>query len=126
MGFFNDDPFEDIVREFFQESRQRTTSSGDLLKSEREERVVDYIEDGKKVYFVFEIFGYSKEDIKVNVGKGFVEVEANKKNFEGVQDYFVSKLGKKFHVRKTVPGMRVKNYDWTFKNGILEVEIEIK
>ena len=129
MGFFDDDndPFESIVREFFQESRPaRTTSSKDFLKGEKEERTIDYIEEDKKVYFVFEIYGYSKSDIKVEVGKGFIEVEARKKNFDGVQDYLIPKLEKGIKIKKNLPGLKVKSYEWTFNNGILEVEIETK
>ena len=86
MGFFDEDdndPFESIVREFFEGTKpSRTSSSRDLIKSEKEERIIDYIEEGNKVYFVLELFGYSKKDIKVDVGKGFVEVEAKKKDMD--------------------------------------------
>ena len=47
MGFFDDDPFENIVREFLGEARPRTSSSRDFIKSEKEERAVDYIEEGE-------------------------------------------------------------------------------
>ena len=129
MGFFDDDndPFESIVKEFFQGTRPaRTTSSRDFLKSEKEERVIDYIEEGKTIHFVFELFGYNKEDIKVEAGKGFVEVEAKKKNMEKVQDYLVNKLSRGMKIKKEVPGLKVKKYKWTFKNGVLEVEVEKK
>lgn len=125
MGFFDDDPFESIVREFFQEARPRT-SSGNMVQGESEERKVDYIDEGNRIYFVFELYGYSKEDIKVNVGKGFVEVEAKKKNFEGIQDYIARKLEKGVKIKKEVPGLKAKDSHWTFNNGILEVEIEEK
>jgi len=129
MGFFDDDndPFESIVREFFQGTGPaRTTSSRNFLKSEKEERVIDYIEEGKTIYFVFELFGYNKEDIKVEVGKDFVKVEAKKKNMEKVQDYLVNKLSKGMKIKKEVPGLKVKKHNWTFKNGVLEVEVEKK
>ncbi len=129
MGFFDEDndPFESIVREFFQEARPgRTTSSRDLIKSEREERVIDYIEEENTTYFVFELFGYSKEDLKVEAGKGFVQVFAKRKNFENIQDYLVPKLKKGMEIKKEIPGLKVKKFEWTFNNGILEVKIEKK
>lgn len=129
MGFFDEDndPFESIVREFFQEARPgRTTSSRDLIKSEREERVIDYIEEENTTYFVFELFGYSKEDLKVEAGKGFVQVFARRKNFENVQDYLIPKLKKGMEIKKEIPELKVKKFEWTFNNGILEVKIEKK
>ncbi|MCR4327443.1 MAG: Hsp20/alpha crystallin family protein [Nanoarchaeota archaeon] len=126
MGFFDEDPFEDIVREFFQENRSRTSSSRNSVKSEKEERIIDYIEEDKNVYFVFEIYGYSKDDLKVEVGRDFVEVKANIKDTEGIQDYLIPKLKKGVVLKKEVPGLKIKKYDWTFNNGILEVRIETK
>lgn len=128
MGFFDDDndPFESIVREFFQGAKPRTSSSRNFLSSEKEERVIDYIEEGNIAYFVFELYGYNKEDIKVEVGKGFVEVNVKKKNLDNVQDYLINKLSKGTTIRKEVPGLKVKKYEWTFNNGILEVKVEKK
>ncbi|MBS3084527.1 Hsp20/alpha crystallin family protein [Candidatus Pacearchaeota archaeon] len=126
MGFFDDDPFESIVREFFGEAKPKTSSSRGLIKNEREERYVDYIEEDRKIYFIFEIYGYSKKDISVNIGKEFVEVEAKKKDFENVQHYLISKLKKGIKIKKEISGLKTKNSEWTFNNGILEVEIEKK
>lgn len=126
MGFFDDDPFDSILKEFFQESRPRTASSRNVVKSEREERIIDYIEEDGKVYFVFELYGYSKKDIKIDTGKGFIEVEARRKNSEGVQPYLRAKLEKGIKIRKDIPGLKIKKYDWTFNNGILEVAAEEK
>ncbi len=126
MGFFDDDPFDSIIKEFFQESKPRTSSSRDVVKSEREERAIDYIEEDDKVYFVFEIYGYSKKDISVEAGKGFVEVNAKKKNLDGVQSYLAGKLEKGIKIRKNIPNLKIKRYSWTFNNGILEVEVETK
>ncbi|PJE81801.1 hypothetical protein COU58_00545 [Candidatus Pacearchaeota archaeon CG10_big_fil_rev_8_21_14_0_10_32_42] len=126
MNFFGDDPFEEIVRELFHETKPRTSSSRNLFPSEKEERILDFIEEGKNAYFIFEIYGYSKQDIKVNVGKGFVEIEVKRKNFEGIQNYLIPKLRKGIFIRKEVPNLKIKKYDWTFNNGVLEVQIETK
>ena len=42
MNFFNDDPFEDIVKEFFS-PRQRGNTE-EVIKGEEEERTIDFIE----------------------------------------------------------------------------------
>jgi len=129
MGFFDeeDNSFENIVREFFEETRPgRTSSSRDFLKSEKEERFIDYIEEENFAYFVFELFGYSKEDIKVEIENGFVELIAKRKNLENVQDYLIPKLSKGMKIRKKITGLKIKKYGWTFKNGILEVKVETK
>ncbi len=121
---FGDDFFEEIEKAFFGENvKQKTSSYGDVVEGEREERIIDYIEEENKIYFVFELFGYLKEDIKVNVGKNFVQVEAKKKNLSSTRDYLVSKLSKGIFIRKEIPKFKFKKFDWTFNNGILEVTI---
>jgi HSP20 family molecular chaperone IbpA len=128
MGFFgDDDPFDSIIKEFFQETTgPRTSSSRDVVKSEREERMVDYIEEDDKAYFVFELYGYSKKDISINISKGSIEIVAKKKELNGVQSYLAGKLEKGIRIRKNLPNIKIKKYDWTFNNGILEIEAQIK
>jgi len=124
---FGDDFFEEIEKAFFGENvRPRTSSYGDMIKGEREERTIDYIEEGDKVYFVFELFGYSKKDIKVDIGKNFVQVEAKKKNLGSTRDYLIDKLSKGVFIRKEIPKFKFKKFNWTFNNGILEVVINKK
>lgn len=129
MSFFDDesDPFDDIVREFFGERKPRTRSAGNVVRGEKEERIVDYIEEKDYVYFVFEIPGYSKEDIEVELNDNILEVNASKKKLENVQDYLTSKLKKGAYFKKTIPEkIKVKNFEWTFNNGILEVKLKRK
>jgi len=126
--FGDDDFFDEIERAFFgQPSKIRRTSSGNVLQGEREERVIDYIEEENNVYFVFELAGYLIEDIDVVVRGKELEISANKKNFENVQDYLSNKLSKGVYFRKTLPDkVKSKKFDWTFKNGILEVKFKKK
>ena len=53
MGFFDEDPFEDILREFFGDSPVRRRHREAVIKGEREDRVIDFIEDNGWVYPVF-------------------------------------------------------------------------
>jgi len=122
MGFFDDDPFDEIMKEFLGGTSSRRNSARNVLSGEREERIIDYVEEEDKVYFVFEILGYEKEDISVEVSGDRLKVRAIKKNAEGVQPYLVSKLDKGVYFEKTIPkGIKHKKFNWTFYNGILEV-----
>jgi len=122
MGFFDDDPFDEIMREFLGGSTSRRSSVRKVISGEKEERIIDYIEEDDKVYFVFEILGYEKEDISVEVSGDRLKVRAIKKNAEGVQPYLVDKLDKGVYFEKTIPkGIKHKKFNWTFYNGILEV-----
>lgn len=125
---FGDDFFDEIEKAFFsQPGVARRTSAGNVLQGEREERVIDYIEEDKNIYFVFELAGYSEEDIDVVVNGKELEISASKRNFENVQDYLSSKLSKGIYFRKTIPDkVKAKKFDWTFKNGILEVKFKRK
>lgn len=126
--FGDDDFFDEIERAFFgQPGRVRRKSAGNVLQGEREERVIDYIEEEDYVYFVFELAGYSEEDISVSVKGKELEISASKKDFENVQDYLSSKLSKGIYFVKTIPGgVKSKKFDWTFRNGILEVKFKRK
>ena len=126
--FGDDSFFDEIERAFFgQPSRARRTSAGNVLQGEKEERLIDYIEEGKEVFFVFELPGYSKGDISVNVKGKELEVSAVKKNVENVQDYLSNKLRKGIYFTKIIPsGVKVKKFDWTFNNGVLEVKFSRK
>ena len=126
MSFFDDDPFENIVREFFGE-RAQTASHRGVIDSEKEERIIDFIEEDKNVYFVFELFGYSKEDINVEVTKKEIKVLAKKKKMDEIQDYLKNKLAKELSFQKNLPNfIKSKDYGITFKNGVLEVKFKKK
>jgi len=126
MDFFNDDPFESIVREFFGENSHKSQRRN-FIAGEDEERTIDFVESNKKVFIVFELPGYSKEDIDLIVSKGVIEINARKKNFENMQGYLSQKLGHGVRFKKTLPKfVNIKKFKSTFKNGILEVVFEKK
>lgn len=122
MSFFDEDPFEEIMREFFGERKPRTSSARGVVRGESEERVIDYIEEEDYVYFVFELNGYLKKDIVVEINKGELLVKSKQKNLGGVQSYLSERLNKGVYFKKSIPkNVNVKKFDWTFQNGILEV-----
>ena len=126
MDFFDDDPFESIVREFF--GRGETETSGNrFIRGEDEERTIDFIKTRDKIFLIFEIPGYSKEDIEVNVKKGEIEIRAKRKDLGKIQGYLSQKLGKGVYFRRTLPKYaNEKKLNFTFRNGILEVAFERK
>ncbi len=125
MNFFNDDPFEDIVKEFF--SPRQRENSGEIIKGEEEERTIDFIETKNNVFLVFEIPGYSKEDITLNVKKTEAEIIVKKNNLENIQSYLSQKLMHGVYFKKHLPNfINHKKFNWTFNNGVLEIAFEKK
>ncbi len=123
MSIFNDDPFDDIVREFFggrpgTRSRRRST----VIQGEDDERTSDYIEGEGYVYFIFELPGYSKEDVDVTVRNGELVVAAQKKDLSKSQEYLKQKLTRGLAIKRTLPKeVKAKKFNFTMHNGILEV-----
>ena len=125
--FGDEDFFGEIEKAFFGQQKPRRPSAGNVLQGEREERIIDYIAEDKNVYFVFELPGFSKEDVEVSVKGKELEISAVKKNMENVQDYLSSKLNKGIYFRKIIPsGVKAKKFDWIFNNGVLEVKFNRK
>jgi HSP20 family molecular chaperone IbpA len=128
MSIFNDDPFEDIVRRFFgHNSLTEERNRKSVIEGEEEDRVIDFIESDDKVYLVFELPGYSKGDIIVVIKGKELEIRAQKKNGEKMQDYLMQKLHKGIFVKKNLPDfVNPKKFSHTMKNGILEVIFDRK
>jgi len=129
MDFLSDDPFEEIVREFFggngrPKARQRRES---IIGNEDEERVMDFMEDEDNLYLIFEIAGYNEEDVSINIKGRILEIIAEKKDVEGIREYLARKLSTGLRYKKTLQDfINIKNYTHTFKNGILEIKFEKK
>ncbi len=122
MGFFDDDPFEDIVREFFGGNSVPNKRSNTIISGEKEERVIDFIEDENYVYLIFEFPGYEEGDIFVSVKGRELQVKAKKHSLEKIQSYFSEKLNQGISVQKTLPRfINPKKFKYTIKNGVLEI-----
>lgn len=123
MGFFQDDPFEDIVREFFGEAPARRGKRREqFIKGEDEDRSIDFVEDDKKIYLVFELPGYEEKDISIAVEGNGLEISAQKSNGEQIRDYLHQKLRNGMSIKKDLPNIvKGKKFSHTIRNGILEV-----
>ena len=122
MGFFDEDPFEDIMREFFGDRERKGRSSNGFIEGEREERVIDVVEDRSKVYLIFELPGYEKKDLLIAVKGKILEINAAKESMEKVKSYLAKKLGSGITIRKNLPqSVNPKKFSYTINNGILEI-----
>lgn len=133
MGFFDEnDPFEDIVREFFggtsppsRGSRRRVSKDSDVISGEEDERTIDFIESKDNFFVVFELGGYDKSDVKLEMKGNKLIVTAHKKPTEKTQDYLSEKLSAGISITKILPDyIKSKNYNHTFVNGVLEVSFK--
>lgn len=129
MSFFDDDPFDSIIDEFFgrrghgREGRRKEA----FIRGEDEERVIDFIEDGDKIYLIFELAGYNEKDVVVVVNGKSIEITAQKKNLDKVRDYLAEKLSKGIHYKRNLPEfVNPKKFSQSLKNGILEIVFEKK
>ena len=126
MGFFDDDGFEDIVREFFGEGRTNNYSKRKnretIIRGEEDERDIDFVEDKDRFYIIFELPGYTEKDIIVLVQGSVLEIRAKKKNGEEMQDYLSQKLQRGEIIRKEIPKfIKTKKFSYNMRNGVLEV-----
>jgi HSP20 family molecular chaperone IbpA len=124
MGFFDDDSFEDVVNQLFGSGMgSNNQRRNNIIESEEDERMIDFVDLEKEAYLIFELPGYKKEDVKVVVSKEEIEVIAKRKVSESIPDYLASKLKSGIQLKKILPkDIRKKNYDTNFNNGILEVK----
>lgn len=122
MSFFDDDPFEDIMNNFFgQNSNYRQRNNG-VISGEQDERMIDFIETDKDSFLVFELPGYSKEDVNVEISKNEIRVTAKRKVGESVADYLAQKLSRGIELVKPLPkSLGKKKHELNFSNGVLEL-----
>ncbi len=125
MTFFEDnDQFENIVREFFggRTSRIRRDNYEEIIESEKEERVIDFIQDENYIYLIFELPGYDEKDISISIKGRELEIIAKKRKMGEVQNYLIQKLNEGLFIKKSLPNfIKTKNFKHTIKNGILEI-----
>lgn len=126
MGFFNEDPFEDIVREFFGGSPGRVSKSQkEVVSGEDEERNIDYVETPDRIFLVFELPGYVERDVSVEVKSNKINVVASKKNLNNLSPGMINKFSKDVEFSKALPStIKNKKFESTFKNGVLEVKFK--
>jgi len=134
MSFFDDDPFEEIIREFFSHKtnasdKPEQSFERKIIDGEEEERIIDFIEGPKKFYIIFEFPGYEKKDILVFIKNRQLEIKLNKKREEKekIQSYLSQKLSQSIVIKKILPKfINSKKFKSTMKNGILEISFDKK
>jgi len=121
--FFENDPFEDIIRGIFSGNNGRRTRHNKVISSESEERQIDYVEDENYIYLIFELPGFSEKDVNINVDGNNLDITAIVKKTEtGTAGYLREKLTTGTHFMKTLPDfINPKNFKQTFRNGVLEI-----
>ncbi len=130
MNFFNDDPFEDIFKEFLgQRQGQASNGSKPIIEGEEEERVIDFIETLDNIYLVFELPGYSEKDVNVKIRGKELDIESVKTECEreNVQDYLTQKLCRGVFINKVLPNfLNLNKPKHTMRNGVLEITFNKK
>jgi len=126
MSFFeNNDQFESIINELFSGRPRRNQNT--IIQGEEEDRNIDFLETKDKIYLIFELPGYNKKDLNVNIKNKELEIKAKKTNGENIQDYLTQKLHRGFSIQKTLPeSINVKKSSHTMKNGVLEITFNKK
>lgn len=123
MSFFEDeDPFDDILREFFGANSRGRRTKEPFIRGEEEDRVIDYVEDDEKLYLIFELPGFTDKDISIKVKNREIEITAKKENEDNIQDYLNQKLRQGIVIRKRLPDyIDIENMTYYVNNGILEI-----
>jgi HSP20 family molecular chaperone IbpA len=128
MSFFDDDPFEDLFRDFFA-GRSNGIKQRAVIRGEEEDRVVDFVETKDSVYLIFELPGYREEDVNISIKGRELHIKAAKKDcdVQNVQDYLSQKLCHGIFIKKVLPQfINPKRPSYTIRNGILEITFNKK
>jgi len=116
----NRDPFNDIVRELF--GGDPRSDPEEIFGREEDGQGIEFIDSGKEVYLIFELPGFSEADVKVDLSGRELKISAKVKNVEGVQSYLARKLQGGVVIMREIPrSIKSKKYNWTLRNGVLEV-----
>ena len=124
--WFNDDPFENIIREFLGRDISSNKKRRDFIVGEQEDRNIDFVEDQDYVYLIFEVKGYTEKDIDVSIKGNILQIQASKKgstcSAEKVRDYLTQKLCNGITIQKVLPSyINPKGFKQSIKNGVLEI-----
>lgn len=119
---FDNDPFEDIVKQFFGNSATvRRRRSVDRIRDE-EEQNTQFIEDEEYIYFIMDLPGYAEKDIRISVKENILLVSAKASQKPETQDYLAQKHREGITTQQQIPyNIKNKNFSKTFRNGVLEI-----
>lgn len=121
--WFDDDPFESIVREFLGNSgSKRVRKNNQVISGEEEDRNLDFIETKDNFYLIAELPGFSEKELMIVIKGQEIQITANKKKSENIQSYLQQKLQEGQEITKVLPkNVKTKNFKKTMKNGVLEI-----
>ena len=119
---FNNDPFEDIVNQFFGNQVRARRRTKRVVGEE--EQNTQFVEDDNSMYLIIELPGYSEKDINLLVDDDTISVSAKARQIVA-QDYIAQRQKEGITIEQIVPeNIKTKNFKKTFRNGILEVTFE--
>ncbi|MCK5613148.1 hypothetical protein KAR91_65345 [Candidatus Pacearchaeota archaeon] len=113
MGFFDDDGFDNMVREMFNGRTNRRPASN-AVKMPKNQVVTK-----KKIYLIFDISGSSKIDVEIKDEE--VINDYNEKVHTGKKAIVVSDGGKVVESYGISKEIKPRGFEWVFNNGILEI-----
>lgn len=127
MSFIEDDSFDDIVNQFFGGRNSARRNPRKNYSSEVEERSIDFIQTDDNIYLIFELAGFEKDDIDVNIKGKSIEVVAKKIDFEGIKEYLVEKFSRGVSfTREIIDEVNTKDFSYSMNNGVLELKFKRK
>ena len=127
MSFFDDDdPFEDIVSQFFGNHPGVRKSRVRRVRDE-EEQNTQFIEEDNKIYCITELPGYNEKEIQLEIRDNMLIVSARTINNSEKQSYLAQKHKEGITIQQIIPSkIKTKNFTKTFKNGVLEISFDKK
>ncbi len=120
MGFFDDDPFDDIVKEFFGGGASKRFSSRKFGNVEDTSNL--FVEGSKFTYLVLDLSG--KRDINVDIKDHVVRNRYGEKVSTGKKIVISDSIGGEVTEYALPKKLKTKDFQWNFNNGILEVKFK--
>jgi len=117
MGFFDDDGFDNMVREMFN-GRSGKRPTRNMTKIPKNQ-----VNTKKNVYLIFDISGSEKIDVEIKDEE--IINDYNETVHTGKKALVISNEGKVVESYGIEKGIKIKGYEWTFNNGILEVKFRL-
>jgi HSP20 family molecular chaperone IbpA len=122
--FFGDSSFDELVRGFMGGSRSQPNR---IIRGEQEDRIIDFIETNDRAFLIFELPGYDKGDVSVNVKNGDIIITARSSSERSIKEYLQQKLREGITIRKILPDfVNSKKFTYSMMNGVLEIEFAKK
>ncbi|HET6401756.1 MAG TPA: Hsp20/alpha crystallin family protein [Candidatus Kapabacteria bacterium] len=124
------DSFGRTMRRFFNDFDSNFTNFTPFVNNGNFMPSVDINEDKDNIYFIAELPGLTKDDVKLTVSEGVLTIRGEKKREEEHQDrnfYRMERSYGEFVRQFTLPeGVKEENIQADFKDGVLEIMVPKK